>query len=213
MRNARHLVSIASLALAACSDGTIPTAPRAAAPRPSAPTRPSASISDAVTGGTTGFYFLAPLVAQPQFSGTFDGTKQVVVLACSLGGSATVAPATSCTGALSYALPAVDVKNQTYSANLQTDRKKFPAGQYYRLKVVSYLGVEWGHVDLFLAANGSEFRNINQTQFVPLVDGRAIPVKFRIEQGAVPGGTTGGTTGSGAVDCVANPTHEDCQLT
>src|SRR5262245_7575927 len=31
-------------------------------------------VSDAANGGTAGFYFLAPLVDPPTFSGTFDGT-------------------------------------------------------------------------------------------------------------------------------------------
>jgi hypothetical protein len=206
MRNARSLFSIASLALAACSDGTLPTAPRSTAPG-----RPQASISDATRGGKGGFYFLAPLVEQPSFSGTFDPTQQVSVVICALGGSATVAPAASCTEGASLA---VAVSGQAYAASWATERNgRFPAGTYYRIRVLSAAGVEWGHADVFLAHNANEYRNIDRKAFVPVVDGGEIPIKFRIEQGAVPGGTTGGTTGGGALDCVANPTHVDCQLT
>src|SRR6202008_4004853 len=54
----------ALLFLNACSSSNRPTAPR---------TRPEFAISDAVhEGGTPGFFFLPPMVAQPSFSGTFD---------------------------------------------------------------------------------------------------------------------------------------------
>src|SRR5256885_15280620 len=54
----------ALLIVEACASGDRPTAPR---------TRPEFAISDAVhEGGTSGFFFLPPMVAQPAFSGTFD---------------------------------------------------------------------------------------------------------------------------------------------
>src|SRR6266513_5880650 len=54
----------ALLIVGACASGD-----RATAPRPG----PEFAISDAVhEGGTPGFYFLSPMVAQPTFSGTFD---------------------------------------------------------------------------------------------------------------------------------------------
>jgi len=54
----------AILCVTACSSGDQLVAPR---------TRPEFAISDAVhEGGTPGFYFLPPMVAQPAFSGPFD---------------------------------------------------------------------------------------------------------------------------------------------
>src|SRR5438445_12973619 len=53
-----------TLLLTACSFSDRPTAPRSG---------PEFAISDAVhEGGTSGFYLLPPMVAQPAFKGTFD---------------------------------------------------------------------------------------------------------------------------------------------
>src|SRR5260370_3757688 len=55
---------ILAAVLGACSSNDRPTAPG---------TRPEFAISDAAhEGGTPGFYFLPPMVAQPTYSGTFD---------------------------------------------------------------------------------------------------------------------------------------------
>src|SRR5437879_5607381 len=55
----------ATLLVTACAFNDRPTAP---------PSGPDFAISDAVhEGGTPGFYFLPPMVAQPTFSGAFDG--------------------------------------------------------------------------------------------------------------------------------------------
>src|SRR5882762_9523084 len=53
------------LIVGACASADRPTAPRFG---------PAFAISDGVHGGgTPGFYFLPPMVAQPAFSGSFDG--------------------------------------------------------------------------------------------------------------------------------------------
>ena len=205
MRNARHLFSIASLAsLAACSDGALPTAPRAAAP-----SRPLASITDTPHGGSTGFYFLAPLVAQPKFSGAFDGSRSVTVLVCALGGSATSAPAESCTGGVPLSV-AVNAQGQHYHTNWKVDGRVFPSGTYYRLRVVDAAnhGTEWAHADVYV---GKAPAGLDLNSYVPVSSG-TVPLKFRIEVGAQPGGGTGGIGGSDVPFCVANPNHVDCQL-
>jgi hypothetical protein len=196
MRYLNRLVIIAPLALAACSDAGLPTSPR-----DMAPSRPLASISDAARGGSGGFYFLAPLVAQPSYSGTFDGTRQVSVVVCSLGGSATSAPDESCTGGTPVAVD-VGVTGQTYHTNWKIDQKLFPAGSYYRIRVVesSNHDAEFGHVDVFV---GKSFKGFDQSAYVGLPPGTT-PIKFRIEQGATPvgGGDTGGGDGDGEFECL-----------
>src|SRR2546427_12295372 len=60
----RWLVATSFLAVAACSSDRNPTAPR---------NRPEFAISDAAhQGGTPGFFFLPPLVAQPTTGGAVD---------------------------------------------------------------------------------------------------------------------------------------------
>jgi hypothetical protein len=62
-RVARFLTAL--LIVNACTSSDRPTAPNVA---------PEFAISDAVhEGGTPGFYFLPPMLAQPAFSGSFDG--------------------------------------------------------------------------------------------------------------------------------------------
>ena len=192
MTNIRRFALVAPFALAACSDGHIPTGPI----REAAPSRPSASISDAVHGGgTAGVYFLAPVVAQPKFSGTFDATRQVSVLVCPLGGSSTVAPAASCTGGTPLDV-AVNATGNFYHTNWKLDHGRFPAGTYYRLRVVEAAngGTELAHLDVYV---GKEPKNFDQSAYVALAQSSTVPIKFRIEKGAATGVVPGDSTGGG----------------
>lgn len=51
-------------------------------------------MDGAHSGGTMGFYFLPPLVAEPRDTSAFDSTRAVVVRVCALGNPA----AASCKG-------------------------------------------------------------------------------------------------------------------
>jgi hypothetical protein len=199
MRHVRRLAIAAPFLIAACSDAS----PTGIASRQPAPSRPSAAISDAVhNGGTAGFYFLAPLVAQPKFSGTFDPHRQVSVYVCSLGGSVRAAPEPSCTGGERVSPVEVNVNGQHYHANWNMDLAEFPAGSYYRIRVVdNATGGEYAYADVYLAGTGREFRSIDQSSFVPLLDGRTLPIKFRMEEGVTPGGS-GGADGPPPVECL-----------
>jgi hypothetical protein len=142
------------------------------------------SISDAAHDGNAGFYFLAPLVAQPSQTGTFDATRSVSVTVCPLG----VRPAATCTGAAARVSPVeVDVNGNHYQANWKTDDVAFPSDAYYRVSVIdNATGYEFGHVDVFLGSTGRGFHSIDQSEFTPLLDGRTVPVKFRLDAGARP---------------------------
>ena len=204
MRQIRRFLLVAPLAVAACAE-----APTSLSSRSEAPGRPNAAISDAAHGGgTPGFYFLAPLVAQPKFSGEFNPNYQVAVYVCSLGGSVTQAPADSCAGGTRVSPVEVNVNGQHYHANWNMDLAEFPAGQYYRIRVVENGSErEWAFADVYLAGTGKEFRAIDQSSYVPLLDGRTLPIKFRMETGATPGGGNGG--GGDPGEClppVCNPT-------
>jgi hypothetical protein len=102
----------------------------------------------------------------------------------------------------------VDVHGQHYHTNWRTE--SFTAGKYYRVIVQEgtpgAIGGTWGYADVFLGATGKDFREVNKAEFAPLLDGRTLPIKFRIEQGAQPGQGGGGDVPF----CVANPNHPDC---
>jgi hypothetical protein len=134
-----------------------------------------------------GFYFLPPLVEQPRPSGVFDPSRSSVVYVCPLGGSLSSPPAAVCTAAgIRTSDPAVDVNGQHYHSNWQIDRNLFPPGSYYRICVLDQSLAEWGHADVYLGGTGAEFKHIDRSEFVPLLDGRTLPIKYRIETGAVP---------------------------
>lgn len=206
MRRTLYQISaLSAFALAACADGSRLSGP---ADMMNAPPAPSRSISDAAhNGGTAGFYFLPPLVAQPGDTGVFDPNRAVSVTVCPLGAQ----PAESCTGAaVTVSAPTVDVNGNHYQSNWQTDAAVFPADWYYRVSVVDNAthGV-YGHVDVFLGSTGKGFHSINQSEFVPLLDGRTVPIKFRIAVGAQAPTSGGGSSdvppppppgGGGSVD-------------
>jgi len=126
--------------VAACSSSDRATAPR---------TGPEFAISDAVhEGGTPGFFFLPPMVAQPTFSGTFDGdiaTLNPQIAICDV----TSGPDVNCGGA--GGTPAVIVFTTTstpaaitvhlttpqYQVNWDTQGAAFVAGHTYRVHITA----------------------------------------------------------------------------
>jgi Big-like domain-containing protein len=187
-----------ALSALTCTDGE-PAGPTPPAPR--------ASISDAVhAGGNAHFYFLPPLVAAPQPTGQFDGSllPYTLVEVCRLD-------ATGCTPIASFSatsgstcapkgstppassLLRVDPVAELYVVNWQTDSCfALDATVTYRIRVV-VAGTELGHVDLDVVGTGGDLKDVNTQEYAGLVPGRTLPIKFRIEQGAVfPMGPDGG---------------------
>src|SRR6266705_3129165 len=129
----------ALLIVEACAPGDRPTAPRPG---------PEFAISDAVhEGGTAGFYFLPPMVAQPAFSGTFDpdiATLNPQIAICDItngpdnncggagGTSAVIVFTTTSTPAIT-----VDLTTPQYQVNWDTRGAGFVAGQTYRVHVTA----------------------------------------------------------------------------
>lgn len=187
-------IALSTVLLAGCADSSGLSGPSNMGPPP----RPSLSISDAAhSNGTAGFYFLPPLVAEPKDAGVFDPARSVVVTVCPLGNPA----ADTCVGkSVTVSGPMVGVNGNHYQYNWQTDETAFPSNLYYRVSVVdNTTGGVYGHVDVFLGSSGKGFHSIDQTEFTPLLDGRTVPVKFRINSGAhvpTPPGSTPGTGGT-----------------
>jgi alpha-tubulin suppressor-like RCC1 family protein len=159
------------------------------------PTPPSFDIADGAHGGNTHFYFLPPMVHAPSFSGTFDGSLEPWVEICVWS---TVA--NSCGATLeTYTMNAgsgservrVDPVNELYIVNWHTGYilDDFPLGanEVYRIRVLVGMQ-ELGHADVQVAGSMRELKSVNTDEFVPLLDGRTLPIKFRIEEGALAGG-------------------------
>jgi len=140
------------------------------------------AISDAAhSGAAPGFYFLPPMVQSASFAGTFDGGLQPRVEVCELAGpacGATVATFPFGSGSSSVR---VDAAAQHYIANWNTPKSLDPA-RFYRVQV--FVGAfRLGYADVDVVRTGKEKDAVDRAQFVPLIAGQALPVKFRIETG------------------------------
>lgn len=165
----------------------------------SAPRGVLAQISDgAHNGGNPHFHFLPPLVAAPSLTGVVDASVAAftAVEICEWAGSACVTPLlarftpTSGPGSETVRL---DTVAGHYVVNWQTDQFSLAANKTYRIRVL-VAGAELGHADVDVVLAGSELRNVETGEYVALVDGRTLPIKFRIDAGAVSlVGPAGGT--------------------
>ena len=149
------------------------------------------SISDAAHGGgTPGFAFLPPMVANPHLKGEFEGRIPVTVRIDRLGaGGVVVATYTQTTGAGSEM---VRVGGDHYIVNWHTRNFPLDLAATYRVRVfvptwtgaaLDPVGRELGHADVALVATGGGLRAVDDSQFVGVVNGRTLPIKFRVERG------------------------------
>ena len=178
---------------------------------------PPRVISDAPRGGRAGFYFLPPMIPPPKTLGTPTGAfvEQARVEVCDLGTSLPNA-GSSCTGKPIVAsftktagtagnLLTYDPSAGLYQVNWNTDLSvggDIKPDHYYRVQVWLSGPVLLGYADLDPIKNGSEMKNPTTGTLIPLVSGRTLPIKFRLEAGvATPLDESGGnvTAAAGAV--------------
>ncbi len=159
----------------------------------------TAQITDAAhNGGPAHFYFLPPLVAAPSGTATFDASLApfTAVEICEWTGSTCVLPLlarfTTTSGPGSETIR-VDIDSGDDVVNWHTGDFSLSTEQTYRIRVL-VAGAELGHADVDLVGSGKELRNVETGEYVGLVDGRTLPIRFRIEQGAVFVGGPGATT-------------------
>lgn len=173
---------VLAAALLGCRD--LPSTPGAG--RASA-AKTSREIVDAAHGGIAHFYFLPPVVRAPSYSGTFDASLAPTVVICMLsGGACTGAPVatyTTTTGPGNETIR-IDAVAENYVVNWDTGLYPLDMSATYRIQI-KVLATELGHADVVLVNNGSAAKNIATGDAITLVDGRTLPIKFRIEKGAV----------------------------
>lgn len=145
------------------------------------------TISDASTGGRTGFYFLSPLAAAPAArTGPFDPNVSPTVEICVVGGGActsTIATYSMTSGPGSETVR-LDAANDLYTVTWHTARFSLDPAKTYRIRVLLW-ALELGYADVDLVANASELKRVDRLQFVPVVNGASFPVKFRVEESAL----------------------------
>ncbi|HEX2189051.1 MAG TPA: Ig-like domain-containing protein [Longimicrobiaceae bacterium] len=154
------------------------------APEPGGPTL---EVSDAAHSGTVpGFYFLPPMVQQPSYTGTFDPALSPQVEVCELSGTScgtVIATYTTTTGPGGEVVR-VDPGGEKYSINWHTDLFSLDVTRHYRISV--FVGsFRLGFADVDPVSTGKELKLVDTGEYIALVDGRTLPVKFRIETGIV----------------------------
>jgi hypothetical protein len=143
-------------------------------------------ISDDVHNrGTPGFYWLPPLAPITAYGGTFKPGLSPVVSVDALPldpARPPVARFTTSSGTGGATIQADSVSH--YGVSWDTKLSALDPSVTYRIRV-ALENFELGFADLDVVASGSELKNVATGEFVPLLDGRTLPIKFRIEPAAL----------------------------
>ena len=161
-----------ALLVAGCMDITAPT-----------DLSPGLVILDAEHGDEgSHFYFLPPMVPDPGATGVFDATQPAVVEICEWTGldcALTIAEFSVDAGTIT-----VSVEDEHYLALWHAGDFNLDLTELYRIRVL--VGAqELGFADVQPVNNGSGLKNIETGEVIGLIDNRTLPVKFRIEEGAL----------------------------
>ncbi|HUL01852.1 MAG TPA: hypothetical protein VLV16_01330 [Gemmatimonadales bacterium] len=193
MRARNAAVILAALTIAACTDVPSPMADA---------TRPLAQISDgAHSGGNPFFFFLPPMVSNPGSGVNVTGLEPVVDICAWNGGSCTaqLAHFTTDLATTTTTQPGnsetVRESDAGYIVNWHTNGFDLAVGGTYRV-CVRVGGQALGYADVSVVGSGKDLKNVNTGEYVGLLDDRTLPVKFRIQDGAL--GQTGDLPCSGS---------------
>lgn len=153
---------------------------------------PSVGISDGsheINGkrGNEDFFFLPPLVKTPTVA-TFKDRPfhpalrpRVSICMLELSGAA-------CEGSsvrdFSSSEVAVSLVDEHYHVNWDTKASPLSTGRIYRIGIYVQTRL-LGYADVDPVSNGSQLRNVDTDEYIGLVDGRTLPIIFRIEEGAL----------------------------
>ena len=156
---------------------------------------PMYAVSDGAHHGNPDFFFLPPMFNNPSTDpnfepAAFNGTLRPAVEICELG-----APAADLTRVCIAGPPIkrfapgsvnVSLTDQQYSVNWDTKAQALDVNKFYRIQVLVGSTV-LGFADVDPVSNGSQLKNVQTNEYIGLVDGKTLPIKFRIEDGALCG--------------------------
>jgi alpha-tubulin suppressor-like RCC1 family protein len=171
-------ITVSLLLVAACSDQPLPTG--------LTPSSPRLDIADASSSYKSGFYWLPPMVKQPSYSGTFDAALTPTVEICELTDGACALPIAAYTTSEGTGdeLVRLNLDEENYQVNWHTNEFDLSTTKLYRVFVRAGIdNILLGYADVQPVSNGSGLKKIDTDEYIGLVDGRTLPIKFRIEIG------------------------------
>jgi hypothetical protein len=131
------------------------------------------------------FFFLPPLVPYSKKFGVFNTSLRPVVEIADLSNGSVIAEYSMIYG-LDKEKERIVLEEQYYNLNWYTDRFNFIQGSTYRINVsVGQAYIKLGHVDIKVVGTDKDLINVETNTFVPLLDDRVLPIKFRIEKGEI----------------------------
>ncbi len=153
-----------------------------------------AAISDESTGGTEGFFFLPPLAPEPQSADPFDpsltSNLKVEVFLLDENNEPTgdpVAVFTDTSESNASETIRCCTTDEHYIVNFHTNTYDLVDGATCRIFVRRKSdNAEYGYADAQVFANMKHAKSLVDDTTFALKDGRTLPVKFRIEEGAEP---------------------------
>ncbi|WP_405382290.1 putative metal-binding motif-containing protein [Maribacter sp. LLG6340-A2] len=135
-------------------------------------------IFDGANNGNQRFFFLPPMVSNPNSSGTFDGTLNPEIIISEMNNSIKVDPP------LAQFQATVSSGEELYKAEWNTKNYELDKDLTYRIEVILQSTLI-GYADVDVVESGKELKNVNTGEFIPLKDGRTLPIKVRIEEGVL----------------------------
>ncbi len=167
------------------------------------PPGPTAEIQDAThLDGNSFFFWLPPTVNQhAPSSQVFSNRLRPVITIVDQGPAG--APSANCHAGSTlrtFSGSDITVSNAAYHVNWQTDQDALYAECTYRIKVnvgPRLNSLELGYADVDVVSSGSQLKNVDTDEFIPLLDGRTLPITFFIGVGATCNPTGGSDCGEG----------------
>ena len=174
------------------------------------PPGPSAEIQDAThLDGNPFFFWLPPTVNQQAPSSQVFSSKLRPVITIIDQGPAG-APSGNCQAdntVRTFSGSDITVSNATYHVNWRTDQDDLHAECTYRITVnvgPRLDSPELGHADVDLVSSGNQLKNVDTDEFIPLLDGRTLPITFFVGVGATCKPAGGSDCGEGVARPGAN---------
>lgn len=177
--NSKHLTRALCAAVlvgtAACGDNI---APRRAALQPPHFTP---TILDGAHGGNQSVFFLPPMVSNPQGQ---PGYGDPVAAGLPVSFKIEQLALAGCSAGLTKVFTTSDVTfdGTAYQANWHTDDSNLNPACTYRISILVGNQIE-GFADVDVVSSGSQLKRVDTQEYVPLLDGRTLPIKVRVEQG------------------------------